>query len=107
MAWCIAEARCKKSFDQLQSECRADHFSAEAEYVQIVILDALPCGEHVMNEPGANAGDLIRRNGCTHAAAAQRDTALDIAGGASLDASDFEGIFRAVAYNESGDFRDR
>jgi triosephosphate isomerase len=30
-----------------------------------------------------------------------------LVGGASLDASDFEGIFRAVAYNESGDFRDR
>ncbi len=47
--------------------------------IHVVIFDALARGEHVVDQPSANAGDFVRNNARADAAAAKRDAPFDIA----------------------------
>src|SRR6478752_701490 len=59
----------------------SDGPAAKAQDVHVVILDALARGEMIFDERRANAGDLVRTDRDADAAAAQRDTAFDLATG--------------------------
>ena len=74
-----AEASGQKRLDEQQREPIANHSSTEAEDIHVVILDSLARGEHVVDQPSANAGDLVRNNARADAAAANRDAPFDIA----------------------------
>jgi len=76
-----AEASGQKSFDQLQGERRSDHLSAETKDIHVVVFDALTGKKVIMDLSGAHPRNLVRGDGGTNAAAAQRHAALDFARG--------------------------
>ena len=80
----------KKSLDELQRKAAADHPSAHANDVHVVVLHALPRGEDVVDEPGANPVDLVGRDAGADAAAAERHTTLDLAGGERSGQGNYE-----------------
>ena len=51
---------------------------AEAQHVQVVVLDGLPRGVGVVAHRGANAGELARRDRRAGAAAADHDAAVGL-----------------------------
>jgi hypothetical protein len=67
-----AEASEQECLDQLQSKAVADHSAAQTEHIHVGVLDALMRGESVVDQPGANGGDLVRRDARADAAAADR-----------------------------------
>ncbi len=58
-----------------------DHLSIQRKYIHVIIFDALMGGEDVADAPGTRAGDLVRGDGCLHAAAANRHSPFNLARG--------------------------
>jgi hypothetical protein len=58
VAQSAAEASVQKCLDQFQGERSLNHFPTQSKDVLIVILDALMCGEHIMDEPARPPGTL-------------------------------------------------
>jgi len=79
MALRAAEARREEGLDDLQRNRVADDEAAEADHVQVVVLDALVRGERFMNEARANARHLICGNASSHSAAANGHTPIHFA----------------------------
>src|SRR6266850_5810599 len=65
--------------DDLPGDLLPDDPGAEAEDVHVVVLDPLMGGVGVVEEPGADAGELVGGHRHAHAAAADDDAALDVA----------------------------
>src|SRR5579859_380691 len=63
---------------QILGQFRANHARAEYQNVHVVVLHALVRRIAIMAEAGANAGNLVGRDRCTHAAAADQDPALGL-----------------------------
>jgi hypothetical protein len=80
----------QKGLDQFPGERRPDHFSTQTKDIHVVIFDALVGGENIMNKPSTHTMDFVRSDGCTHAAAAKRDSALNLPGGYSPSQRDDE-----------------
>ena len=57
---------------------RANHARAQAQHVQVVVLDRLPRRVGVVAHRGANPGKLARRNRRAGAAAADHDAAIGL-----------------------------
>ena len=76
-----AESGGQKRLYELERETVADHPSAQTEHVHVVVFDALPSREHVMDQPGADTGNLVDCYAGADAAATERHTTLDLARG--------------------------
>ena len=85
-----AEVSGQKGLDQFPGERRTDHFSTQTKDIHVVIFDALMGGENIMDEPSTHAGNFVRGDGCSHAAAAERDSALNLSSGYSPGQRDDE-----------------
>ena len=90
MAWSAAEVSGQRGFDQFPGKRRPDHFPTQTKDIHVVIFDALVGGENIMNKPSTHTMDFVRSDGCTHAAAAKRDSALNLPGGYSPSQRDDE-----------------
>ena len=90
MALGAAEVSGQKGLDQLPGECRPDHFSTQTKDIHVVIFDALMSGEDIMDEPGTHAGNLVRGDGRSHAAAAECHSAFNLPRGDGLCQGDDE-----------------
>jgi hypothetical protein len=66
-----------------QASAGADYFSSQTEDIHVVIFDALVGGENIVDKPCTHTGNFIRGDGRTHAAAAERDSTLNLPGGYS------------------------
>nr|WP_244532337.1 hypothetical protein [Methylocapsa palsarum] len=71
----------QESLDQLQRERRPNHLPAQTKDVHVVILNSLMGGENIMDEPRAHSWNLVRGDGGSNAAAAERHAALKLARG--------------------------
>src|SRR5207244_1077534 len=67
------------SLKQLEGERLADDLGAEAEYVDVVVLDTLVRRVDVVAERGANAGHLVGGNAGADAGAADHHAAVGLA----------------------------
>jgi hypothetical protein len=76
----LAELGCEKCIDQVLGHSRSYGPSAHADDVHVVILNSLLGGEVIMNQPGADPGNLVRTDRGADAAAADRDAALYLPG---------------------------
>jgi hypothetical protein len=81
VANCAAEASLQERLNQFPGQCRPDYLPAERKDIHVVVLNALVSGEHVMDEPSAHTGNLVGADGGTHAAAAERYSAINRASG--------------------------
>lgn len=64
----------------------------------MIVFQALPGGEVIVNEASANTADPVRAYGCADAAAADRDPSLDAAGGHRLgERDDIVGVVVTLA----------
>jgi hypothetical protein len=68
MALGAAEARSKKRLNQYPCGLMAQHEAPQADHIEIVILDALPCRKNFMDQAGADSGYLVGCDARTHAA---------------------------------------
>ncbi len=68
----------KKVWTSSRASAESDHFCPEAADIHIVIFDALAGAELVVDKPGTDAGDLVGRDGHSHAARADRDPAFHL-----------------------------
>ena len=69
MSFGAAEARREKSLNQFPGSRVADDQAAEADHVQVVVLDALVRGKRLMNQARANTRHLVGRDRSPNAAA--------------------------------------
>jgi hypothetical protein len=74
-----AEPGFQKSLDQFPRECGPDHLSAQTKDIHVVVFNALVSREHVMDEACAHTGNFVGADGGPHAAAAERNSAIDCA----------------------------
>jgi hypothetical protein len=73
------KTRSNERIHQLQRQFITHDARAEAENVHVVVLHSLAGGVGVVTDAGANSADLVRRDRRADAAAADKDSALDIA----------------------------
>ena len=66
----------KKRFDEIPGDRGAFGPPAQAEQVQVIVLDPLPSGEMILDERSAHADDLVGADAGADAAAADCDAAL-------------------------------
>ena len=85
-----AEASGQKNLDQLQGERRPDHLCTETKDVHVIVFDALTGRKDIMDEFGTHAGNLVRSDGGSNAATAERYAALDFACGDGPDQGNHE-----------------
>jgi hypothetical protein len=76
-----AEVSGQKGFDQFPGKRRPDHFAPQTKDIHVVILDALMGGENIVDEPGTHTGNFVRRDGRSHAAAAEGYSTVHLSGG--------------------------
>ena len=76
MALFVGEAGAQEGPHQLPCQLDADHPGAEHQDVHVVVLDALMGRVGVVAEAGADAGELVRRDGGAHAAPADQHAPL-------------------------------
>jgi len=81
MAFGAAEARCQKSLNQLPGGRVADDQAAEADHIQVIVLDALVRRKRFMNQARAHTRHLVGGDRGAHAAAANGDAAIYRPGG--------------------------
>ena len=79
MAFRAAEARRKKGLHQLPGERVTDNETAEADNVEIVVLDALVCGKCFMDQACAGTRHLVRGHTRPNAASAYGDASAHFA----------------------------
>jgi len=56
---------------------RPHRAAADADHVHVIVLDSLARGKMVMDEPGADPGNLVRADRGSHTAAADSHSALE------------------------------
>src|SRR6478609_238621 len=76
VALLMGEPGAQEEPHQLPRQLDADHPRAEDQDVHVVVLDALMGGVAVVAQPGADAGQLVRRHRRPDAAAAEEHAAL-------------------------------
>lgn len=76
-----AETRGEKGLHQFPSESVTDDESAEADQVEIVILDALVRGKSFVNQTRADAGNFVRGDRCSNSAATDGHATLHVSVG--------------------------
>jgi len=81
VALLAGEARAEVGGDDLGRGARADHARAEAEHVDVVVLDALVRRMHIVADRGADALHLVGADRGADAGAADHQPALDLARG--------------------------
>jgi hypothetical protein len=81
VAWGLAEAGGEEGLNEIPSDFGADCAPAHAEDIHVIVLHALFGGEVVVDEAGADAGDLVGADGGSDAAAADGDAAFAGPGG--------------------------
>ena len=76
VALASVEARLQKRPDEVGGQLGADDLRAQAEHVQVVVLDALVRRVGVVADRGPDSGELAGRDGGSDARAADEDPAL-------------------------------
>jgi hypothetical protein len=76
----LAELGSEKCIDQVFGHSRSYGPSAHADEVHVVVLNSLLGGEVIVNQPGADPGNLVRADRGTDPAAADREAALYLPG---------------------------
>ena len=77
MAWSAAESSVKKGFDQFAGEGRPNHFPTETKDIHVVVFDTLMGGENIVDKRGTHTGNLVRGDGRSYTAAAERHSPLN------------------------------
>jgi hypothetical protein len=90
MAIGAAEIGGEENADEFKRELGSDNPGTQTKHIHLIILDALPGGKGIMDQAGADTGDFVGSDAGAHAAAANRDAALDTAGGKRLRHGDDE-----------------
>ncbi len=78
VAGSAAEVSRQEGLDELPRERDPEHFSTETTDVHVVIFDALVGTKDMVDESGTHAGNLVRGNGRSDTAAADRHTTFDL-----------------------------
>jgi hypothetical protein len=81
VAFRLAEFRCQKSFDKVPSHHGPYDPAPETDNVHVIVLDALPSREMVVDQTGANTRNFVGADGSTHPASANSNPAIYCAGG--------------------------
>src|SRR5271166_846391 len=81
---CLAKLRCEKRLHEIPRHLGSYGAATQAEDVHVIVLNALPRREMVVDERGADAPDFVGAHGRTNAAAADRDAAFHFARGHRL-----------------------
>jgi hypothetical protein len=68
--------------------------TAERKNVHVVVFNALVSGEHVVDEPSAHASNFVGTDRCPHSTAAERNSAIDVAGG--YGSSQWDHVIRII-----------
>jgi hypothetical protein len=76
----LAELGCEKCIDQVLGHSGSYGPSAHADDVHVVVLNSLLGGEVIVNQPGADPGNLVRADRGTDPAPADREAALYLSG---------------------------
>ena len=76
MTFRAGESRGEKCLHQFPGEGVTDHEAAEADQVQIVVLDALMRRKVFVNQAGANARHFVRADRCANPTAANAHAAI-------------------------------
>src|SRR5580704_3273654 len=77
MSFGLAELRCQECLHEVPSHSRAYRPATHAEHIHVIVLDALPSREVVVDQRGADAGYLVRADRGAIAAAADCNAAID------------------------------
>jgi hypothetical protein len=83
VAICSAELTGEKRLNKIPSYRRSNGPATHTDHVHVVILHALSSREMIVNEPGADADDLVGAHGSANPAAANCYSPKDIARGYS------------------------
>jgi len=68
----------EKRLDQLPRDFGAGGSAAQADDVQMIVLDTLACGKVILNQRRSDSGDLVRADRSTDAASAEGDPAFHV-----------------------------
>jgi hypothetical protein len=79
--WRSAKASLQERLNQLPGQRWSDHLPAERKDIHVVVLNPLVSGEHVVDEASARASNFVGADGCAHATAAERYSAINGASG--------------------------
>ena len=80
----LTEPGIQKRLGQVPGNGRSHRAASHTNDVHVIVLDALPGREMVVDQSGANAWNLVGTDAGTHAAAADRHAAFHLASGDSL-----------------------
>ena len=72
MSWSLTEFSSQKRLDQIPGQFRSFDASAQANDIEVVVLNSLFCRKVIFDQTGANALDLVRTNRGADAAATNR-----------------------------------
>lgn len=81
MALGLTELGSQKRLDEVPGREGPNDPSPNAENVHVIVFHALPSREVIVHERGTDASDLVGTDRRANAAAAHRDTALDLSPG--------------------------
>jgi hypothetical protein len=76
MAFGLAEFGCQKSFDEVPSHHGSHDPATQTNNVHVIVLDALPSREVVIDQTGANSRDFVGTDRSTHPTSANSNPAL-------------------------------
>jgi hypothetical protein len=89
-----AEASLQKCLNQFPCQRWPDHLPTKTKDIHVVVFNALVSREHVMDEPGAHTGNFVGADGCAHATAAKRYSAINCASG--YGPSQWDNVIRVI-----------
>jgi hypothetical protein len=81
MAFGLAEFSCQKGFDKVPSHHGSHDAASETNDVHVIVLDALPSREVVVDQTGAYSRNFVGANRSTYPASANSNPAIYCAGG--------------------------
>src|SRR6266436_4505124 len=77
MSFGLTELSSQKGLDEIPSHSRSYRSATHAEDVHMIVLDSLPGREMIVDQRGADAGNLVGTDRRTYAAAANCHAAID------------------------------
>src|SRR5262249_23388064 len=80
VAFGLTELGGQERLDKIPGGLRPDDATAHTNDIHMIILDSLTGREVIEDQTGADARNLVGADGCAHAAAAHRHSALHLTG---------------------------
>src|SRR5882757_4985489 len=78
MSFGLTEPGSQKGLDEIPSHSRSHRSATHAEDVHVIVFDALPGREMIVDQRGADAGNLVGTDRRPYAAAANCHPAIDL-----------------------------